>query len=256
VSYAVAFLIVSLSTIIACAGSVLVFRTLQLDARRRQHEVGNPVFLQVGVMFAVLLAFVFSEVWGEYNTAASAIDGECAALHGAAMLAETLPRQVGKPVNQAILAYAQTVAEKEWPLMEHRRRSPDATAKFDSIVKAVSRIDVARPADAANENQIVSLIMQAHVQRETRIFEMGSGLPHIMWAVLLLIAGVLIASVLLAGVESRFGHLVFAGGFTGCTVMVLVLVRMLDYPFEGALALPNTDFLQIIPQISMLIPPA
>ncbi len=255
-SYAVAFLIVSLSTIIACAGSLLVFRTLQLDARRRQHEVGNPVFLQVGVMFAVLLAFVFSEVWGEYNTAAEAIDGECAALHGAAMLAETLPSQVGKPVNKAILAYAQTVAAVEWPMMEHRHRSPDATAKFENIVQAVSRIDVVRPADTTSESQIVTLIMQAHIQRETRIFQMGSGLPHVMWAVLILIAGVLIASVLFAGVESRLGHLVFAGGFTGCTVMVLVLVRMLDYPFEGALALQNTDFLKIIGQISALVPPA
>ncbi len=141
-------------------------------------------------------------------------------------------------------------------MMEHRHRSPDATAHFNAIVQAVSRIDVSRPADTASQGQIVSLVMQAHEQRETRIFQMGSGLPRVMWAVLIVIACVLIGSVLFAGVESRIGHLVFAGGFTGCTVMVLVLVRMLDYPFEGALALENSDFLKIIQQISLLIPPA
>jgi len=64
---------------------------------------------------------------------------------------------------------------------------------------------------------------------------------------------VLIASVLFAGVESRMGHVVFAGAFTGCTVMVLVIVRMLDYPFEGALALPSTDFLKVMAQVSAML---
>jgi hypothetical protein len=145
---------------------------------------------------------------------------------------------------------------QEWPLMEHQHRSADANAHFQSIINAVSHLDLARPADTTAASQIVSLVMQAHIQRETRIFQMTSGLPPAMWAVLILIAVVLIASVLFAGVESRLGHLVFAGGFTGCTVMVLVLVRMLDYPFEGALALPNADFLKIIQQISALLPPA
>ena len=63
---------------------------------------------------------------------------------------------------------------------------------------------------------------------------------------------VLIISVLLAGVESRIGHVVFAAGFTGCTVMVLVLVRMLDYPFEGALALANDDFVKVVAQVAVL----
>ena len=252
-SYGVAFLIVVLTTCIAGIGSLLVFRTMRLDARRRQHEVGNPVFLQVGVMFAVLLAFVFSEVWGEYNTAAQAINGECAALHSAAMLAEALPQKAGQPVARAILSYAQTVVRTEWPMMEHRRRSPEASAHFNDIINAASRVNVGGPTGANNQSQIVALVIQAHMQRETRIFQMNQGLPHIMWAVLILIAGVLIGSVLFAGVESPAGHVVFAGGFTGCTVMVLVLVRMLDYPFEGALALGNADFLKIIGQISALI---
>jgi hypothetical protein len=242
-----------LSTLIASLGSLLVFRSMPLDARRRNHEVGNPVFLQVGVMFAVLLAFVFSEVWGEYNTAAQAINGECAALHGAAMLADGMPGDTGKPVVRAIQSYVTTVAVTEWPEMEHRHRSPVATANFAGILKAAAHLDVGKAVEASDQSEIVSLIMQAHVQRETRIFQMTQGLPIALWLVLSLIAAVLIASVLFAGVESRMGHVVFAGAFTGCTVMVLVIVRMLDYPFEGALALPSTDFLKVMAQVSAML---
>jgi hypothetical protein len=251
-SYAVALLIVFFSTLAAACGSLVVYKSVGLDARRRQHEVGNPVFLQVGVMFAVLLAFVFSEVWGEYNTADNAISGECAALHGAAMAADTLPAPQARAVNRAILVYAQTVSNVEWPMMEHRERSVAASNAMRDAIRVAGRLDLNRNIDVSNQSEVLTLLEQAHGFRETRLFQMTQGLPWAMWLVLSLIALVLIGSVLLAGVESRIGHVVFAAGFTGCTVMVLVLVRMLDYPFEGALALVNDDFVKIIGQIAEL----
>lgn len=86
-SYAEALFLVLLTAIVSVTVTSLVRRALGLDARRQHHEVGNPVYLQIGVVFAVLLAFVFNEVFGEYNAAAQAINGECGALHGAALLA-------------------------------------------------------------------------------------------------------------------------------------------------------------------------
>jgi hypothetical protein len=34
---------------------------------RRYHEVGNAVFLQLGVIFAVLLALAFNNFWSDYD---------------------------------------------------------------------------------------------------------------------------------------------------------------------------------------------
>ena len=39
---------------------------------------------------------------------------------------------------------------------------------------------------------------------------------------------------------------------TGVLVMVLVLVRMLDLPFQGALALPDADFVKLLGEVSGL----
>src|ERR1700761_2215036 len=112
----------AIAIVLACAGltgvlSYLVGRLVTVDARRRHHEVGSQVFQLVGVLFAVILAFVFNEVWSQYNTAAQAISAECGALHGAAMLANALPGKKGRPVNEAILAYTHEVADAEWPTM-------------------------------------------------------------------------------------------------------------------------------------------
>jgi hypothetical protein len=250
-SYLAACLIVLLSVAAAAVASRIVQRTLRVETRRRHHEVGNAVFLQVGVMFAVLLAFVFNEAWGEYNTASQAINGECAALHGAAMLADTLPNAQGRVVDRAILAYAQEVVHTEWPMMALRHDSPEAVEKFRAIIVAIAGLDL-RPADAASRGEMFSLMSQAHSYRETRIFQMNDGLPMPMWAVIFALALVLVGSVLLAGAESSAGHLLFSGGFTGCIVLVLLLVRMLDYPFEGALTLGNADFIKMMKEVAVL----
>src|SRR4051812_13443100 len=92
-SYPAVALIVFGSGLIAGALSWTTRKLVQIDAPRRHHEIGSAVFLQLGVVFAVLLAFVFSEVWSEYNTAANAINQECANLHGAAMLASVFRRR-------------------------------------------------------------------------------------------------------------------------------------------------------------------
>jgi hypothetical protein len=251
-SYLVAILIVVACAFAAAIASLIIGRLVPVHARREHHEVGVQVFLQLGVMFAVLLAFVFNEVWSEYNTAAQAINGECGALHGAAVLANALPNHAGRPINRAIVTYAKTVIDTEWPRMADRQRSPEAAQDLRNAVDIAARLDSTLPSDAAVQTQILTLLAEAHTHRETRTFQITQSLPFGMWAVLILLATVLISFVLFACIEG-FGHMLFASVFTGCTVMVLVLVRLLDFPFEGALTLSNADFVKMLSEVSALV---
>ena len=204
-------------------------------------------------MFSVLLAFVFSETWGEYNTASQAINDEVSALHGAAVVANTLPPAQAQAMERAILEYTNKVAFEEWPAMADRHSSPAAVRNVTIMLQTAARLDVSKPQDVNNQGHILSLLTDAHSQRETRIYQMEQGLPKALWLVLVIYTLVLIACMVMAGVETAFGHIVFAGVFAGCIVMVLVVVRMLDYPFEGALALDNADFLKVSHDVVQLM---
>jgi len=69
-TYAVAISIILISGIVAAVITGLLHRLIEVDLRRHHQDAGSVVFLQLGVVFAVLLAFVFNEVWSEYNEAA------------------------------------------------------------------------------------------------------------------------------------------------------------------------------------------
>lgn len=47
--------------------------------------------------------------------------------------------------------------------------------------------------------------------------------------------------VLFSAAEGLVAQMAFAGLFAGTLASVLVVVRMLDYPFQGALSLPSAD---------------
>ena len=250
-SYFDAFVVVAFTAVAAAVASWLVGRSLTVEARRRHHDVGNPVFLQVGVMLAVLLAFVFSEVWGEYRSAALAINGECGALHGAAMIANALPDNDGQPVTRAIAGYAVTVVNTEWPMMTHRRRSPRAAQAFDAIIRQAVNLKVTQSSESATQNQIISLLSQAHANRETRTFQLTQAMPPLMWFMLIAISAILVGFVVFSGADYPT-HMIFSAVFAGSVALVLVLVRMLDFPFEGALALPDTDFVKTLGEVTIL----
>jgi hypothetical protein len=251
-SYATALFVIIFTAIASTVAANYVRYILGLDIRREHHEVGNPVYLQIGVVFAVLLAFVFNEVWGEYNAAAQAINGECGALHGSAILAHNLPDGNGRGVEQAILNYSNLVINVEWESLERRQESPEAVSAFQAIVEAAGHLNVTGPIDATIQGQILALLAQAHAYRESRIFQANQGLPVIIWLVLSFYALILVVFVLFAGVETRIGHLIFTAVFTASVVLVLILVRMLDYPFEGALRLSNSDFVKTIERVTAL----
>lgn len=251
-NYALALLIVIVCALATIAASLLVDRTIGLDARRRHHEVGSPVFQVIGVMFSVILAFVFSEVWTEYNTAKQAIGAECGALHGAAMLANAMPNHEGRPINQNLFFYVQKVVRTEWPMMAKERRSLSAADDMRLALDTAARLQANDASELANRSEIISLLVQAHAARETRVFQLRLGMPNAMWGVLITIALILVAFVVLSGTELP-ATILFGSTFAVTIALVLVLVQMLDYPFEGALALGDEDFVKLGRAIANLL---
>jgi len=103
--------------------------------------------LQLGVIFAVLLAFVFNNVWSNYNVASQAIDSECGSLHGIAILSDRFPAPARAIILDGLRAYLTTVLDREWRDMQERNESQTADIRFQSLWQAVEKVDT-DPADS------------------------------------------------------------------------------------------------------------
>jgi hypothetical protein len=220
----------------------LTRRFVHFEVLRRHHEVGSSVFLQLGVVFAVLLAFVFSGVWGEYNNAASAMNQECGALNGVIMLSTALPNADRRHMKGLLDDYAHAVIAEEFPAMLRRRASRSAEAAFQALWTGAAGLPAERAQDLAIRDSVLSLVATAHQNREIRLFEMASGLPALIWLVLMSFVVVLVTFLLFFGVEYIVSQMLFTGAFAAGLVLTLLVVQSLDFPFEGVARLPPANF--------------
>jgi hypothetical protein len=180
----------------------LLHRIVHHDRFRRSHEVGYAVFLQFGVIFAVLLAFVFNNVWSDYNVASQAIDSECASLHGIAILSDRLPSPARDAILDDLHAYLTTVLDREWPDMQRRNKSRAAAARFQLLWQTVETVNTA-PADNQIRGQLLSQLATAHQSRETRLFQMTQRVPGLIWSLLIILASGLIGCMLVFAQRDR-----------------------------------------------------
>jgi hypothetical protein len=252
--YATALSIIAIAALLAAFATLIVQGVVAIDFRRKHHDVGSVVFLQLGVVCAVLLAFVFSEAWDEYNEAAQAIDLEVGAMHGVAMIAATLPPAQANTILTKEQAYLEAVAYREWPVMAERRTEDASTdLKLQALIQEVASLRLSDPDQQGKKSEMLSLLAQAHAQRETRIFQADSGIPGSLWTVLIGFTIVLALFVSLSGIQYRTTAVAISVCFTAGISSILVVARLLDYPFEGALGLPPTDFVNVVGKVSNLL---
>src|SRR6516165_5190500 len=230
----------------------LLHRIVHRDTFRLYHEVGYAVFLQLGVVFAVLLAFVFNNVWSDYNAASQAIDSECASLHGIAILSDRLPSPAREVILHDLHGYLTTVIDREWPDMQRRNESRVAGAGFQLLWQTIETANT-DPADSQIRGQLLNLLAAAHQSRETRLFQMTQSVPGLIWSVLIVFAATLIGCMLVFAAEASTSKAVLVGIFTSSLTLALLTVHVLDFPFESALQLSARDFSDTLEKIDRLI---
>jgi len=236
--YRMALLIIGLAAIGGIALTFLVQTRVEIAFRRRHHDVGSTMFLQLGVVFAVLLAFVFSEVWSEYNGAAEAVALEQHSLHVITVLAGTLPPPEAEAILDAQIAYIESIIEKEWPSMARERNGDRETSeRLDRLVRRTVTTKFADPNAADTKYRILTVLQNAQTERGTRIFQASFGVPRQLWTLLIAFTLVLVIFTALSQIEDMVTAMLMTACFTLGMTSILVLVRLLDFPFEGPLAL-------------------
>jgi hypothetical protein len=230
--------------------TLFVRNKVHVEALRRHHEIGGLVFAQMGLVFAVLLAFVFNQVWGEYNDADEAIARECRDLRVAALLSSNLPPDAAANIKALIAAYVTSVIQDEWPSMADRKDSAVAEAKLRQLALGVTQLPTVNSDEATTRNELIILLRSVQQHRETRLYQMSSGLPLTLWGMLLTFSLALLAFLFFFGMEVVGTQMAFAGVFAGSLAMVMVILGFLNYPFEGAMALQPTEFQAALQHIS------
>src|SRR6516162_4330822 len=117
--------VIVIPTAIAIGFQVLVRRWVGIDRLVLNNEVAGFIFAIIGVVYAVLLAFVVIAVWDKFSEGQTSVARESAA---AALFqyAEGAEPEAAK-LHESLVGYLRLAIEKDWPAMAANSEDTETT---------------------------------------------------------------------------------------------------------------------------------
>jgi hypothetical protein len=110
----------------------------------------TPVMLTpLAVLIGLLIAFVASRIWGNYDRADALVRDEARAIQAALTLGERLPPKILTEMRSSIQHYLQFTIDEDWPAMLQGRAKMRATVP--GLTDAMSTILSFAPTDASQQ---------------------------------------------------------------------------------------------------------
>jgi len=229
----------------ACALAIYLAAGLQTLVHRRfrqtdflQHnEVGGFTVSVVGTLYAVILAFVVSIVWQEYDGSSARCYSETANAATAWQIALGLPEPVGGRTRAEIVEYARIMINEEWPAMRSGKASSSGEQTVTNLLHQLAIFRPTNAGEATLQSQVLQSLEAVHDLRHERLADNATGLSAFQWTILLLGASLVVGFCFLFGLTNQSIHNLMTSAVACLIAAAFVLIFELDYPFHGDLGI-------------------
>ena len=212
---------------------VVLQRVVPAHVRVEHNDVAGFIFAAVGVVYAVLLAFVVVTVWGNIDNSREATFHEADHLAGVYWLSRQLPAPDGPRLELQTLAYAHRVIEHEWPMMARHQSDPVATALIYSIRDGVYSFTPEGARQEVIYDHAVANMEGLAADRRQRLNEIGDTVPNLLWIGLIAGAVLTIGFTFLFGLSNTKVHAAMVLTLSALVLFSLIITKEMDYPFSG-----------------------
>ncbi|WP_216320609.1 DUF4239 domain-containing protein [Deinococcus aestuarii] len=241
-----ALLFVLAAVLVSLGGMVGVRRSVQLSTLEAHKEVAGFVYAVVGVLYAVLLAFVVIVAWEAQGEARTRVDREANALADLYRGARAFPAETRATLRGDLRGYAEAVVTREWPALGRGQASPETQRAYDRLWEAYLGLQPRTGYENVWYTQALERLNDLGDERRLRLLSGRSHLPGLMWGVLWVGAVVTVAFSYFFGVRSVWSQGLMVLALSGTIALILFLVLALDRPFSGVIQVGPEAFEQVI----------
>jgi hypothetical protein len=239
------FLFVGAVVGLAIGGMLLVRRSVTLSTLESHNQVAGYIYGVVGVVYAVLLAFIVIVVWQQHTQVQTQVEQESNQLGDLYRSARVFPEEVRTRLQNQIRAYSRIVVEKEWSAMAKDEASPDAWAAFDQLWQAYQQIEVRNDHERLWYAKSLDQLDQLGDYRRLRLLSNRAAVPALMWVVLLATGTITIGFSFFFGAPNSSAQALMTAGLSATIGFVLFLIWDLNHPFDGLVRVQPAAFQQL-----------
>jgi hypothetical protein len=242
--------IVLVTVVVPLLGLVLVRRIAPIEALAAHTDVAGYVYAVIGVIYAVILAFVVVVGWEQFRDAEMAVAAEASAVLNLARMANGWPAADHAAVEAALAGYARHVIQVEWPAMARGDFTPaNDPLSVNQLWQALNQADATAAAKSASYEAAIGQLDALGTARDERVVLGQEGLPPAMTVILVIGAVVTVTFTYLFVVNAGWLHALMIGSLAGLLALLLFLENQLTAPFQGVVTIPPTQMEMALAEI-------
>jgi hypothetical protein len=231
---------------LAMAGPFLVRLRIRLAHLRGNNEVAGFKFAVIGVLYAVLLAFVVVISWERFHDAENALASEAGAAATVYRVAGGLDEATDTALRANLAAYLNSVLRDDWPAMVRGHSSAVTTKVLSDLYDQVIHYHPENLGDSNLQSDLLSELDQMTRARRERLL-MAEGTVHeVIWFVLFLGAGLTISFTFFFGTENLIAQSLMTGILAAIILSAVLVVIALDRPYTGAVTVSKEPIRSVL----------
>lgn len=231
---------------VSLAGFFLVHRLIPVKVRLIHNDVAGFVFSVVGVMYAVLLAFVIVVVWEQYRETQTHTNHEVstalALYRTMEAYAESIP---GKDLRPMLRDYLEEILEVEYPAMRRMEPVELANARIRALWTQVGRLAPASSREQVLYQEMLGGLSALERLRTGRLADARDEVPGVIWFALIAGAALTIGFAFLLGTENVGAHATMIAVLAALISVIFFVIIELDHPFSGTVSIEAEHFQQL-----------
>ncbi len=239
-------------TIIVTAGisvGVLILRRRRIhwETFKENHEVGGFLFNALGLIYAVLLAFVVYATWSDYEEVNTVCDKEANIIQNLYLDCEGLPEENQSEIKKDLTEYLEMIVRDDWPLLAKGKTNQESREKLIEIWKNFNSIE-----NPATEKEKIylgeSLDKLNEITELRRLRNLGAQnhIPVIIWTVIFIGAMTSVGFSLFFGTRSFVIQATMTSLFAMTNAIIILMILALDYPFTGEIKISTNVYEQVL----------
>jgi hypothetical protein len=247
----IVILLILVVVLLALAGLATVRRFVPPERFSQHTEVAGYVYAVVGVIYAVILAQVVVAAWDEYREARDVSASEASAVLNLDRLSRVWPNPEREQIRQALMDYARTVVEVEWPALQAGDyRVAASPAYMAGLWETYDLVAQSPSGESANYAASLDQLDSLDDARRNRFLLGEMNLPQTMTFTLLLGGIVTVGFSYLFAVQSGWVHGLLTASLAVLVALLLLLEYQLQTPFAGVDAIEPTAMQLVLTELT------
>jgi hypothetical protein len=229
------------------SGTLILRKIFGHEHLSRHNEVAGFIYAVIGVVYAVLLAFVVIVVWEDFQEAEDIVDQEAASVTVLYSLLQKLDKSGDTNMKKSLVDYTETVVQQEWLMLKEGETLKDfSQMPGDKYYKELHiLLENYIPRDD-NETiwyeKAIDELKTLNEKRKLRYYSTKLSVPTFIWIVIIIGGFLSVIYAMLFSSQNLWAQLVMLSILSISITLVIYLIFALDHPYRGLIVVSPESF--------------